>query len=139
MTGDDWTENYSMAVHVYGADTKRRVVSALGPLHLTEEDVVMDGKRNWFASMGRDDGQEEWGFTRYWPHQDGATAEETLAFYRDNESLAVEVILIDEKADKMALWFGTETRFAQDPHRLNCITGREKEAGGMDGIIIKHG
>ena len=104
-------------------------------LFLSQGEEWEDGTRDWLASIGGG----ELGARKYWPYQDGATPEETLAFYRDNENLIVEMILIDEKTDKMASWFGIEARFAQDPHNPTAIIGPEKEVLGMGGIHIMKG
>ena len=155
-----WPFDYTRMVEVYVASSasssegqqqqQQRVVSAAVGLEVIEGGIYNDGTRRWIAGAGGRAGEERSRtFSQWWCiPPTGATANEVLDRWTTPNTpgtVAVEVMLLDKRTNKTAMWYTAKTQFVQDPQEVLPTTRAIRGLAGnktiatTTGMAFSHG
>jgi len=124
ISGEGGAMTYTMMVEVYVTEGRQRVVSAGGGLEVIHGGFYNDGTGRWIAGAGGGAGEERsLTFCQWWCVPRSATAAEVLQRWTNVGDITVEVMLLDKKTNKTAMWYTAKTSFAQDLQDPRAIRG----------------
>ena len=135
-----WHEDYTMLVEVYATMGGERVLSAGGTLRMTDIGTNANANDVWSARAGWDsEGDGAWGSFTWW--RTGDTTPLQVLMGRVGHRMTVEVMLLNKKTMKMALWLAMDSRFMGDPAHDGepFLQGNHFTIVTSGGITFRHG